>query len=106
MAGTTVTVLVVYRAHAGKAADGLSALTCLVATVVAEERDCLGIRVCRSLDDPDRILLLEEWTSRDAYLGPHFQTPHLKEFIAGAPALFAGPPEISFWGPAAPEGRR
>ena len=105
MAGTTVTVLVVYRAHAGKAADGLSALTCLVATVVAEERDCLGIRVSRSLDDPDRILLLEEWTSRDAYLGPHFHTPHLKEFIAGAPALFAGPPEISFWGSAAPEGR-
>ena len=97
MAGTTVTVLVVYRAHAGKAADGLSALTRLVATVVAEERDCLGIRVCRSLDDPDRILLLEEWTSREAYEGPHFGTPHLRAFIGRAPELFAGPPDITFW---------
>ena len=92
-----VTVVLVYRAHAGKGEEGLAALSRLVATVVAEEPDCLGIRVHRDLSDPDRILLLEEWTSREAYLGPHFQTPHLKAFIEGAPSLFQGPPDISFW---------
>ena len=99
------TVVIVYRAQPGKGEEGVSALSRLVATVVAEEPDCLGITVHRDLADPDRILLLEDWTSREAYLGPHFQTPHLQAFIAGAGALFAGPPEISFWETRASERR-
>ncbi|MBP1642862.1 MAG: hypothetical protein H6Q03_1531 [Acidobacteria bacterium] len=76
-----ITVLITYQARPERVAEATRALRRLVATVVA--------------------VLVEEWTSREAYLGPHFQTPHLQAFIAGAGELFAGPPEIRFLEPAA-----
>lgn len=48
-------------------------------------------------EEPHRILLDERWSSREAYLGPHLQTPHLQAFIARAGDLFEGPPSIRFW---------
>jgi quinol monooxygenase YgiN len=97
MPGDTVTVVIRYEARPDAADAALAALAALVATVVREEPDCLGIRVYRDLAEPGRILLDEEWTSREAYLGPHLTTPHLTAFVERAPALFTGPPEITFW---------
>lgn len=97
MPAETVTVVIRYVALPGAAEPALAALSALVATVVSEEPDCLGIRVYRDLSEPGRILLDEEWTSREAYLGPHLTTPHMRAFIERAPELFAGPPEITFW---------
>ncbi|MBK9062820.1 MAG: antibiotic biosynthesis monooxygenase [Acidobacteria bacterium] len=92
-----VTVLIEYRAQPDHAAEAVFELDTLVAKVVASEPDCFGIRLLQDPADPTRVLLYEEWSSREAYLGPHFQTPHLKAFIERGPALFAGPPEIRFW---------
>ena len=92
-----VTVVIRYDTLPGRAGDGLAALSELVSTVVREEPDCLGIRVLSDPAEPGRILLVEEWTSREAYEGPHFATPHLRAFIERAPELFAGPPDITFW---------
>ncbi len=92
-----VTVVIRYDTLPGRAGDGLAALSELVSTVVREEPDCLGIRVLSDPAEPGRILLVEEWTSREAYEGPHFGTPHLRAFIGRAPELFAGPPDITFW---------
>lgn len=97
MSAKPVTVLIRYEALPGKEDEALAALSTLVATVVREEADCLGIAVLTDVAAPARILLDETWTSREAYLGPHFQTPHLRAFIESASALFAGPPEIAFW---------
>ncbi len=92
-----VTVLIAYRALPGEAARAVRELGELVATVVTLESDCLGIRMLRDEEDPDRLLLVEAWTSRAAYLGPHLETPHLGAFRARAAEFLAGPPEISFW---------
>lgn len=97
MPAEAVTVLIEYRARSGRSAEALSALAELVATVVAREPDCAGIRVLQDGEEPHRILLDERWSSREAYLGPHFQTPHLQAFIARAGDLFEGPPSIRFW---------
>ena len=94
---SSIMVTVGYRAQPGKGDEAQAALGKLVATVLATEPACLGIEILRRADDPDRILLHERWTDRDAYEGPHMNTPHLREFIAGAPAFLAGPPEISIW---------
>jgi quinol monooxygenase YgiN len=40
--------------------------------------------------------MIEKWTSRGAYEGPHMQTPHMQAFIEKSAGLFAGPPVISF----------
>ena len=97
MSDTPVTVLIEYRALPGQAERAISELQRLVATVVKEEADCYGIRLLRDVGDPERLLLDESWSSREAYLGPHFQTSHLQAFIASAGDLFVGPPLIQFW---------
>lgn len=97
MLDDTIIVLIRYTAQPGKVPEATSALTELIETVVREEEDCIGITMHAGLDDPGMILLHEEWTSREAYLGPHMQTPHLRAFIDRAAELVAGPPEITFW---------
>ncbi len=94
---SAVTVLIEYRARPDQIDRALDELEQLVATVVASETDCYGIRLLQEGEEPTRILLDERWSSREAYLGPHFETAHLKDFIARAAALFEGPPTIRLW---------
>jgi quinol monooxygenase YgiN len=84
MRPSAVTVLIEYRALPGQAERAIADLERLVAIVVREEPDCFGIRLLQDAGDPERLLLDEQWSSREAYLGPHLQTAHLQEFIAQA----------------------
>lgn len=93
----TTTVAITYRAQPGNVDNAVRALSDLIAIVVATEPDCFGIQLYQDPADPARIFLFEEWTSREAYLGPHLQTPHLLAFKASSGPLFVGPPERSFW---------
>ena len=99
MPGTEVIVLIEYRALPGKEAVAQQELASLVATVVANERECSGIEVLRDIDDAARIVLYERWSSREAYTGPHMRTPHILAFISKAPEFMAGPPSITFLDP-------
>ncbi len=99
MTSTRVVVHIEYRAQAGRADQAVTDLETLIATVVATEPDCFGIRLLQDPQDPANLLLIEEWSSQDAYLGPHFQTAHLEAFIARASEIFEGPPVIQFWLP-------
>jgi len=92
-----VTVVIAYHAQPGQGPAARAALASVIAVVVAKEPDCLGIRMLENTDDDTRFLPYETWTSQAAYVGPHLQTPHIQAFIASAGALFAGPPDISFW---------
>ena len=94
--GSTI-VMIHYHALEGQHEAAARELGALIAEVQELESDCGGITMVRNSDDPARICLIENWTSRDAYLGPHMQTPHLKAFIQRAGSIFAGPPDISFW---------
>lgn len=94
---THATVLIAYRAQPGQVATAGQALAALVATVLAKEADCGGITLLQDQDDPTRFTLVEHWPSREVFLGPHMQQPHIQAFIASAGAFLAGPPEISFW---------
>jgi quinol monooxygenase YgiN len=99
MTDAAVTIVIRYRAlpaHADRARDELDAL---LAEVVRQEPDCLGIQLLHDDEAPHRLLLIERWTSREAYFGPHLETPHIRAFIERAPAFLAGPPEITAWTP-------
>jgi quinol monooxygenase YgiN len=93
----SVTVLIAYRAQPGHAERARAELQALIETVVASEPDCGGIRLLQDLSAPERILLVEQWTSAEAYTGPHMRTPHIQAFIARAPGFIAGPPEITIY---------
>jgi quinol monooxygenase YgiN len=97
MSSTAVTVLIEYRALPDQIEQAIAELETLIATVVRLEEDCFGIQLLQNDGDPARLLLYESWSSREAYEGPHFQTPHLQDFIARARDFFAGPPAIQFW---------
>lgn len=95
--GSTLIVVVRYQAQPGKSDLAVREIASLVADVRSNEPDCLGISLDRCEDDPGRIVLRERWTSREAYLGPHMQTPYLRSFIGRAAGFLAGAPDISFW---------
>lgn len=93
----TTTVLITYRAQPGHIKVAKRELARLVATVLAKEPDCGGISMLQDVDDPTRFTLVERWPSREIFLGPHMQQPHIQAFIQTAGAFLAGPPDISFW---------
>lgn len=97
MSGSGAHVIIRYQALPGCEAMALRELTDLVSVVRAAEPDCTGITIVESVDEPGRIVLLETWTSREAYAGPHLQTPHIQAFKARAGSFMAGPPEITYW---------
>ena len=97
MSPAPVTVLIEYRALPGEAERAIARLEQLIGTVVREEPDCFGIRLLQDAEDPQRLLLDEQWSSREAYLGPHLQTAYLQEFIVRARDFFSEPPVIQFW---------
>ena len=96
----TTTVLITYRARMDQIEAARRELAALVATVLAKEPDCGGITMLQDVDDPTRFTLVEQWPSREIFLGPHMQQPHIQAFIQSAGAFLAGPPDISFWHPA------
>ncbi len=94
------TVMVSYRVLPDQLPAALRAIASLVSTVVSSESACKGIEILQDGADPTRITLLERWTSREEFLGPHMQQPHIQAFIREASSFLGGPPEITFWRPA------
>lgn len=94
---TDIHVIIRYRAQPGQAETALRELAALVAVVRREERDCTGIIIVQRDEDPCDFMLLETWTSREAYAGPHLETPHIQAFKARAGGFMAGAPEITYW---------
>lgn len=97
MGQTGIYVIIRYRAMAGCAEVAARELAALVATVREREPDCTGITIVQRDEDPTDFTLIETWTSREAYAGPHLQTPHIQAFKARAGEFMAGAPEITYW---------
>ncbi|MBK8006108.1 MAG: antibiotic biosynthesis monooxygenase [Gemmatimonadetes bacterium] len=97
MSSAMVRVVITYVARPGQAERMRQELTALIETVVRTEPDCGGIHLLVDAADPNRILLIEYWTSADAFTGPHLTTPHLTAFRARAAEFIAGPPEVTYW---------
>lgn len=98
-------VIIRYEARPDQVSTARREISALVATVLAAEPECAGITLLQDAADPANIMLIERWASRDAFVGPHMQQPHIRAFIETAGALFAGPPDISFWQPFPEDGR-
>ncbi|HET8632605.1 MAG TPA: putative quinol monooxygenase [Gemmatimonadales bacterium] len=97
MSKDDVTVVIRYEAKPGMADTAARELTTLINTVVKEEPACRGIWLHQDTGTPEKLLLVEHWTSQEAYTGPHMQTPHITAFVGRALEFLAGPPEITFW---------
>lgn len=96
MQANVVTVLIRTRLLPDSVEQGKQALLDLAQTVRKLEPDCLAIEMAQDLDDPTNITMIEQWSSRAAYEGPHMQSSHMQSFIEKSSRHFAGPPDISF----------
>jgi quinol monooxygenase YgiN len=76
--------------------QGKSDLLNLARIVRAAEPDCLAIELAQDVDDPTKITMIEKWSSREAYEGPHMQSEHMQAFIEQSAGFFVGPPDITF----------
>ncbi|TWI07299.1 putative quinol monooxygenase [Aerolutibacter ruishenii] len=92
-----IVVMISYTALPGQSEAARQAISALVATVLSAEPECAGITMLQGSSDETRFTLIERWPSRDIFLGPHMQQPHIQSFIQQAGAFLAGPPDISFW---------
>ena len=92
----SVTVIIACQIEPSKVEVARQEFTAIIATVVANEAACHGIRFHQDIDDPNRLLLVEHWESKEAFTGPHMQTPHMQAFLERAKAFLAGSPEFRF----------
>lgn len=96
MQANTVTVLIRTQLLPDSVEQGKQDLLDLAREVRRVEPDCLAIELAQDLDDPTSITMIEKWSSRDAYEGPHMQSSHMQSFIEQSTRYFVGPPDISF----------
>jgi quinol monooxygenase YgiN len=91
-----VTILIRMQLLPDSVEQGKQAVLTLARTVRKAEPDCLAIELAHDMDDPTKITMIEKWSGRDAYEGPHMQSPHMRSFVEQSSKYFAGPPDISF----------
>jgi quinol monooxygenase YgiN len=66
--------------------------TMRAATIV--EPGCLGYRFGFATDDPNVLMVAEQWESEDA-LGPHMASPHMAAFGAAIGEIGGGPVDVT-----------
>lgn len=92
-----VTVVVHLRLLPDFIEKGKKNLLKFAETVRRQEPECALIEVAQDIDDPTRITMIERWSNREAYEGPHLQTEHMKAFVDESSQYFDGPASISFY---------
>jgi quinol monooxygenase YgiN len=78
---TELQVIARYTVSAGKQDEVLDVLSTLVAAVRTEPGN-VAFAAYRQVDDDRNVVLLERYTSRDAFAA-HRETPHFKELVLG-----------------------
>lgn len=87
-----VTVVVLAQARPGRGDEAERAFREVTTPTHAEE-GCLLYALHRVAADPDRLVLVERWSSRAA-LDAHLASPHLIGFREGSAPVWAAPMEI------------
>jgi quinol monooxygenase YgiN len=93
------TIVITCRIQPGRSELAREEFSGIIQTVVSNESACHGIDLHLDPEDPHRLLLVEYWDSKEAFTGPHMQTPHMQAFFQRAQAFLAGEPEFGFWRP-------
>lgn len=96
MPRSDVTVIVHLRLLPECIAQGRRDLLDFARTVKRREPECSAIEIVQDVDDPTRITMIEKWSDRETYEGPHLQTQHMKSFVDQSSQYFDGPASISF----------
>jgi quinol monooxygenase YgiN len=94
---TPVTVVITFAIKPDKIEMAKRELKAVIETVMTTEKACQGIRVHENPNDLLRLLIVEYWDSKEHFLGPHMQTPHMVEFLKVAESFLDGKADFTFW---------
>jgi quinol monooxygenase YgiN len=73
---------------------GLIELLTTLQDASRKDDGCVNYGFWQAIEDEHAFIAVEEWRDRDA-LAAHLQTPHIREFMAGLPAVVDGTPSIA-----------
>ena len=65
------------------------ALATQMAAASRSEKGCMSYEFYVGLEDPDTLMLFQEWESMEALMG-HFETDHMDVFLQQLPDLVSG----------------
>jgi quinol monooxygenase YgiN len=88
-----VVVVAIISAAAGKGADAEALITRSLIPPTHAEDGCIAFALHRDFSDPDRLVLVERWTGREA-LDRHLAADHLAAFRAAVAPLSAAPAQV------------
>jgi quinol monooxygenase YgiN len=77
-----IVLVAMYRCKAGKTEEVLATLRAMAPLVKQHEPGCAMYQVSRAQDDPDVLMLYEQYVDQAA-LEAHRAMPHFKELIDG-----------------------
>ncbi len=78
--------------HADRREAAIAATTEMRDATLAEH-GCLGYRFGFAIDDPDVVMVMEQWADEEA-LGAHMATPHMAAFGAAVGEIVSGPAAV------------
>jgi quinol monooxygenase YgiN len=96
MRQTEVTVLATLRLFPEFVDQGMRDLVAFARSVRKHEPACSGIEIVQDVDDPTQVTMIERWSDRATYEGPHLETEHMKSFIELSSRYFDGAAGVSF----------
>ena len=91
-----IVLIATYQVKPGKVADVEAALRRMAPLVKQHEPGCKLYQVSRAHDDPNRLVLYEQYLDQAA-LDAHRATPHFKEIIEGTIAPLLDSRERAFY---------
>jgi len=92
-----VTVVITCAIMPGKMEVAIRELKTVIKIVMLQEKACQGIWIHQDPDNPKRLLIIENWESKEIFLGPHMQTAHMIAFMKTAESFLDGKAEFNFW---------
>ena len=92
-----VVVVAMFLVHPGREDEAVEALTPTIEGTHAEE-GCISYALHRDASTPNRLILIENWASREA-LDEHLQQPHVARLAEVAGDFLVEPPEVVFLSP-------
>lgn len=92
-----VTVVITSTIKPGMMESAKRELYKVIKIVIEQESDCKGIQVYDDLKNPQRLLIIEKWSSKEIFLGAHMQTSHQIAFMKKAESFLDGEANFSFW---------
>jgi quinol monooxygenase YgiN len=92
-----VTVVITCNIQKGKVDLAKRELQSVIKKVILNEKACRDICVYEDPDNNQKLLIIEHWDNKEIFLGPHMQTPHMKEFFTISESFLNGKTEFTFW---------